>query len=101
MDLAYLISRSSYYAVWISSCDQAVRYLLTRLDTSIQLSDWAAAHRQTGSMINYLLAQAQAQLQWSELIVEYIRDAGIGGAPALTDAEIFDACYRELVKRWT
>lgn len=50
--------------------------------------------------IVYLRNVLELMQGWSRLIDRRTWDLEQAGAPRLTDAEIFDACYRELVRRW-
>lgn len=43
---------------------------------------------------------AGAAFNWCVAIAERIRELELPEPARMTDAEIFDACYRELVRRW-
>lgn len=100
MDRQTFIAESERFATLIVSYRDTAQLYLGNAHRDLLAGRIADAAEKIRMASFYIIAQTDHERRWSELIVQYILTMPAGEAPALTDAEIFDACYRELVKRW-
>ena len=66
-----------------------------------QRKDWPKFSSAFDSAVVYLRMVLDLLSSWSAELDGRVWTLGQRPAEPMTDAQIFDACYRELVKRWT
>lgn len=96
-----ILERGAYYVDLIRNRRVTADEYLGLAHRNLLAGRIAEAIEQVRMAGYYVLAQNDLQYAWTQEIVHYFLHVPPGGAPTLTDAQIFDACYRELVKRWT